>query len=148
MRQGFDASQPREHRSVLADGNTALGCMPDIGITGEVGDGGVFGRQKIPRFQMLVHEWQEHGGDLLRLREVARKIPLEYHARKCRTVPDLPGCDRKPALYLRGRDRLLRQPPAARRIAFGQIDQDGVAVRERQIAILQHGDLAQRVQLR
>ena len=77
MRQGFDASQPREHRRVFVDGHTALGRMPHIGVTGEVGNGGVFSCQKIPAFQMLVHERQEHGGNVLRLREVVRENSTE-----------------------------------------------------------------------
>src|ERR1700733_15217133 len=56
VRQGFDTPQPSEHRRVFADGNTAFGRMPDIGVTGEVGNGGVFGRKKIAGLQVLVHE--------------------------------------------------------------------------------------------
>ena len=47
----------------------------------------------------------------------------------------------------RGGIRLFWQPLGLAPVSFGQVNQDGIAVREREIAILQHGNLAQRVQL-
>src|ERR1700722_14981176 len=66
MRQGFDAAQPRKHRGVGADLNPAFGRMRHIRVAGKIRDGRMLRCEEIPVSQMIVHEAQENGGDLLR----------------------------------------------------------------------------------
>src|SRR5579859_5525383 len=81
MRQCFDAPQPGEHRLVLAERNAAFRRVRDIGIARQVGNGCVVRGKKTTGAQMMVHEGEEPCGDLLRAREIARKIPQSDHTR-------------------------------------------------------------------
>jgi hypothetical protein len=95
---------------------------------------------------VAVHEGQDPGGDAGGAGRIIGEVEQGDHPGDGRAVHDLAGGDRQPALDVGGGDRLLRQPSAVGRIAAGQIDQDGVAVGQDQVAVLQHRDLAQRVE--
>ena len=120
--------------------------MPHIGVAGKVGNGGMLCREELAVLQMFIHELQKSGGNLPGSLQVARQFPLGHHARRGRTVLHLPGGNGQPALHPSRGDRLFGQPLAAGRIALDQVDENGIAVREGEVAILQDRNLAQWVQ--
>ena len=144
-----NASTRRNQLSTAANSPMEMppsGACAHIGVAGKVGNGGMLRREKLAVLQMFVHELQKSGGDLLGGLQVARQVPLGHHARRGRTVLHLAGGDGQPALHPSGGDRLFGQPLAAGRIALDQVDENGIAVREGEVAILQDRNLAQWVQ--
>jgi hypothetical protein len=73
--------------------------------------------------------------------------PLEHHLDAChaRPVDELARRDAEPALHRRRAERVARQPASARVVAAGQVDEDGVAVGEGRLAVLDHRHLAEGV---
>lgn len=95
---------------------------------------------------MPLHLRQEAVVDRQRRLIILRRGELRDQPAGRRAIAHLAGGFRQPFLHLRRRQRLFRQPVAARRVAFHQIHQDGVAVGQRQFAVLQHRDLAERIE--
>jgi hypothetical protein len=89
-----NASTRRSQPSIdalLAERNAAFRGMRDIGIARKVGDDGMLHREKMTNPQMVVHEGEEHCGDLLCTREITRK---SGRARDGRPRSGLQACDR------------------------------------------------------
>ncbi len=83
------------------------------------------------------------GDDLFR---TVRSLEKGDQTRLGRTVGDLAGSHRKPALNCGRASRVLRQPVRAAHL-FGEINENGVGIRDDRSAIVKHRQLTEGIEL-
>ena len=143
--QRFHAREPRAHRGVGRERDAALRRMRDVRVQRDVCQGALRPGQPGLCGERVFDERQQRVARRLGLAAVDVAPEERRHAQARRPARQLARGEREPALHARRRQWLRRQVAARRVVAQREIHQDGVAIGDQHAAVLEHGQLAQRV---
>ncbi|KAG0923003.1 hypothetical protein G6F32_014434 [Rhizopus arrhizus] len=129
---------------IVRQRHVALRRVRHVGIASHVCDGRGCARQEVALRKLAIHDGQQG----MRARQgsvhVKRRTEHGHQAGRRRATGQGACGHRQPALHLRRPRRALGQPGAAA-VALGQVDEDGVGIRDHHAVVVDHRHLAERV---
>ncbi len=143
--QGLHAREPGAHMRIRIERHAAFGRMRHVGVVRNVGQRGGRAGQEGQLRQVNLH----HREQRVRARRGFAGVGAaeqRHDARRRGAIGQRPGRHREPALHARRAHRVARHP-AGRigRVALVEVDKDRVRIGQRDLAVLDHRNLAEGV---